>query len=196
MTTKESQQKTIEFIMGSKTNPVLNDLNILKIITFDTIKNGKQYPALMVFVGNSSKPSKHFYYHSVDERNKSIEESIKMSNDRQSYKVKRKEERKSFVHTLKVDDILVSSWGYDQTNVDFYQVIEVKNKRVVIREIGGSMSYKDGYSSMSGFISPTPNEFVGEPIEKLVSGGNTVKLSSFQYANVWSGSPMYVSWYA
>lgn len=35
-----------------------------------------------------------------------------------------------------VGDVLESSWGYDQTNVDFYQVIAVTAKSVRIREIG------------------------------------------------------------
>lgn len=35
----------------------------------------------------------------------------------------------------RVGDILVSSWGYDQTNVDYYQVIAVTKASVRIREI-------------------------------------------------------------
>lgn len=34
-----------------------------------------------------------------------------------------------------VGDILYTSWGYDQTNVDFYQVIRVSGKNAWIREI-------------------------------------------------------------
>jgi len=36
-------------------------------------------------------------------------------------------------------DILYSSWGYEQTNVDFYQVIEVKGKSLILHEIAGEM---------------------------------------------------------
>jgi hypothetical protein len=35
-----------------------------------------------------------------------------------------------------VGDIFVCSWGYDQTNIDYYKVMEVKNKSVVIAGIG------------------------------------------------------------
>ncbi len=193
---QDRQRKSIEFMMNSKTNPVLEDLGVLKIVTYDSVRKNKQYPALMVFLGNSSKPAKHFFYHSIEERDKSIKESIKMSYDRQLHKENVKENRKSFVHTLKVNDIMVCSWGYDQTNIDFYQVVGVKNKRVTLREIGGKMSHRDGCSPMSGYTIPTPNDFIGEPFEKLVTVNNGIKLSSYQWASVWSGEPKYVSWYA
>ncbi len=38
--------------------------------------------------------------------------------------------------TISVGDIFVSSWGYEQTNVTFYQVLSVHGKKTVtVREI-------------------------------------------------------------
>ncbi len=57
-----------------------------------------------------------------------------------SYKEQRKqakqEARKRFQNPYKVGDIVHHSWGYDQTNCDFYQVVEVKPASVVLRKIG------------------------------------------------------------
>ena len=38
--------------------------------------------------------------------------------------------------TPKVGDILYSSWGYDQTNIDFYKVVKVSEFSVWIQELG------------------------------------------------------------
>jgi hypothetical protein len=38
--------------------------------------------------------------------------------------------------TVSVGDVFVSSWGYEQTNVTFYQVLSVHGKKTVtVREI-------------------------------------------------------------
>lgn len=56
-----------------------------------------------------------------------------------------------------VGDILYSSWGYDQTNIDFYQVVKVTEKTITVKEI----SYKSEYdSSMSGYKVPVKNAFI------------------------------------
>jgi hypothetical protein len=36
----------------------------------------------------------------------------------------------------KLGDILYSSWGYDQTNIDFYKVVKVSEFSVWIQELG------------------------------------------------------------
>ena len=36
---------------------------------------------------------------------------------------------------MEIGTILVNRWGYEQTNVDFFQVIKVTEKTVVIRQI-------------------------------------------------------------
>ena len=38
-------------------------------------------------------------------------------------------------HPFKVGDVFVESWGYNQTNIDFYEVTKVTPKSVYIREI-------------------------------------------------------------
>lgn len=40
-----------------------------------------------------------------------------------------------FEHGYKVGDILYSSWGYEQTNLDFFQVVAVTEKSIRIKEV-------------------------------------------------------------
>lgn len=124
----------------------------------------------------------------------------------QSYHEERKAERKKAleVNPFQVGQVIYDSWGYEQTNIDFYQVIEVKNKSVVLREIKGRMVPSEGYSSMAGLIAPVENSFCGEPILKKVNAWVS-ETSTRYYLSSEHGSMsvydrgeegVYCSWYA
>ena len=66
---------------------------------------------------------------------------------------------------VKVGSIFVMSWGYDQTNVDFYQVVALKGKtQCVVRGICGRPKEmgRDEYV-------PVPDSFVGKEIVKKIN---------------------------
>lgn len=83
-------------------------------------------------------------------------------------------------HTLKVGDVLRSSWGYDQTNVDHYQVTRVSTACVWIREIG-AQSEDTGW--LTGNCAPMPGKFIGEETRHAVNASNAVKVRSFAWAS-------------
>ena len=41
----------------------------------------------------------------------------------------------AFRESLRVGDILYSSWGWEQTNIDFYQVIAIRGSAVDLRQL-------------------------------------------------------------
>jgi hypothetical protein len=86
---------------------------------------------------------------------------------------------------VKVGDVFVCSWGYEQTNVDFYQVTRTMNKAIEIREI---KKEKRETGNMSGVCTPIINAYVGEPMRKTPKhrgGANvTIKLNSYSYADL------------
>lgn len=41
------------------------------------------------------------------------------------------------VYGVKEGDVFVEEWGYDQTNIDFYQVVKTTKKMVEIKPIAG-----------------------------------------------------------
>lgn len=88
---------------------------------------------------------------------------------------------------VNINDIFVCSWGYDQTNIDYYKVLEVKNKSVVIAEVGQSREYT---GNMQGKCVPITNDVVGKPLTKRIqSYGDSVslKINSFSWAYKWDG---------
>lgn len=63
---------------------------------------------------------------------------------------------------IHVGDLFVHSWGYEQTNINFYQVIELRGKHTaIIREIEGE---KIGGAAWSGDVRPCRGHFCGEPL--------------------------------
>lgn len=115
----------------------------------------------------------------------------------------KKEARKNMVNPYKVGDLLYNSWGYDQTNIDFYQVVAVGAKSVKIRPIA-SAYVKEGYCSMSEFVAPVPDAFTGEAETKVLqmyvayATGEPVVYIPMKHGCMsrYEGTPKYQSHYA
>jgi hypothetical protein len=90
-------------------------------------------------------------------------------------------------HTLKVGAILVSSWGYDQTNIDFYEVVQlVGSKMVAVRKIEQEIVKSNGPSDE---VMPVPGSYKGPVLRKKVGSSNQIGISSYSSASPWGGKP-------
>ncbi len=96
-------------------------------------KGGK--PCAMVFFGKQAKPVAHYRYQTEDRRSASIAEMFERRQAHGNLMAERAAKAKAFVHDCKVGDIYHTSWGYDQTNVEFFEVIEVRGKFAILREL-------------------------------------------------------------
>lgn len=54
-----------------------------------------------------------------------------------------KEANKDLIASVKVGDVFSMSWGYDQTNVDFFQVIARTGNSVRIRQVAPTLIHED-----------------------------------------------------
>lgn len=134
------------------------------------------------YSGKRNKPDQHYRYQSAEKRLLSIAKWVDGLQASVDFKASRMAEKRAFVHSLKVGDILRSSWGYDQTNIDYYQVVEVRGKAVIIREIGQEV-VEDGAAAFSGHCVPVPGKFCGPEMRKMVGQGDHVKVSSCSWAS-------------
>ena len=151
-------------------------------------------PYSIGFAGKAAKPAFHYRHRNEVERTSHIAGFIAGRKATAEAKVKRQADRKA-PHTLKVGDVLVSSWGYDQTNIDFYQVTRVPGANTVeLREIAASSGGEDGF--MTATCTPVPDSFKGEPMIKRASADNYVRLTSYASASKWDGRAKRYSWYA
>ena len=112
----------------------------------------------------------------------------------------------------KVGDILYSSWGYDQTNIEFFKVVKVSEFSVWIQEIGKKVvevtgwahqnvvpvdspeyqvrnwdNEKDDWDNVNPFITKTHSI----QRKKIQAYGDAygVSLNSFSSAWLWDGKP-------
>jgi hypothetical protein len=149
---------------------------------------------LMGFSGKRQRPDFHYSYGSSDARReakaKSFFEGVRAS---EAFRVEQRDKRKAQGHSLKVGSILRCSWGYDQTNIDYFEVTKlIGAKMVEIREIAQA-SRETG--SLVGKCVPLPGSYTGKPMRKLAHG-DSVRIYSFAHAylvepELKSGVPVY-----
>lgn len=118
-----------------------------------------------------------------------------LASRRSKYAEERKAAKSTFLSKLEVGTILHGSWGYEQTNCEYFIVREIKGAKVKIQEIGHKDVGGEGYSSMSTFVMPDPDKSIGEVLDRVVAG-NGIKLHSSCTLHLWDGSKNYSSWYA
>jgi hypothetical protein len=118
-------------------------------------RNGK--PGAQVFFGKQSKPVEWGTYGNEAFREKRLKEMFASRQAHLASIKKYQDERNAYVNDYAVGDVLYTSWGYDQTNVEFFEVVAVKGKMVTVRQIGATYEQT---GSMSGSVIPCPGQFV------------------------------------
>ena len=104
-------------------------------------------------------------------------------------------------HKFETGDILESRWGYDQTNVQFYEVVGTTNCMVQIREIESKVVQYDA-SRMTGKVMPLAGHFKGEVMRKRVINlkhdekYHGVSITEYARAYRWEGNLVGFSEYA
>lgn len=93
-----------------------------------------------------------------------------------------------------VGDILSSIWGFEQTNVDFYEVVRATPKTIWIRPIRSCVV--ETHSWASGTRMPIPGEYIGNEVMRRRNNSTGIRITSFSYAFAWNGQPVnYSCWY-
>ena len=98
----------------------------------------------------------------------------------------------AFRESLRVGEILYSSWGWEQTNIDFYQVMAIRGCTVQLRQLD-QRTTEDGY--MCGTTIPLFDVFKGKAHTPRLTKNN-IRIDSYRTAWKWDGQPLRCSWYA
>jgi hypothetical protein len=92
-----------------------------------------------------------------------------------------------------VGDILYSSWGYDQTNIDFYQITKVTPRQVIIeqlqKKVTGGGRGQDKVMPVPGRLDPRGKKLRRKWSE--YNGGVSVSINSYSSAYSWDGKPQW-----
>jgi cell division protein YceG involved in septum cleavage len=177
----------------------------------ETIKTGeREVNGNILFYAWLKMPHmrKSRYYASVI----SEEDAIKQVREFEEEEIKRKAEQKTALSSkrqaraekdreaaknCRVGQIFVETWGYDQTNVDYFQVISVKGVTATLQAIE---SIETETQPMAGHSVPVKDHFKGKPFQKRVvdygEGRPSFSGVSHGWMSLWDGKPVGCSSYA
>lgn len=153
---------------GSTRDPRSTDK--AEVYTYE--KRDSTYFYARAYIGTSAHPVWHYSFRTEAARETHIANFFESRKASEEFKAAQKTARDSFRHTLQVGDIVHTSWGYDQTNVSFFEVTRVvSEKSVAVREIKAT-TVETGF--MCGQTTPMRGEFCGDEHVRRVRNGNIV----------------------
>jgi hypothetical protein len=156
----------------------------------------KGFPGLRVFYGKQSKPVVSYYYTARKDqtaeqvRTAAIVNAFKMRQQSLAYKAERRAARNEAAKAGKVEvgSYFYTSWGYDQTNIDWYRVEKLIGKTMALVVEVESMNASNGNEGWMQGKSVPGEKAVGEPFRVRLNGdGFTVKGRYPAYR--WDGRP-------
>jgi hypothetical protein len=155
------------------------------------------------YAGTSKKSAFHNSHRTEEVRDRQVKEFFAGLESSAKLKADYKAER-SKPHTVNVGDIIHHSWGWEQTQCDYYQVLSVTAHGATIQAIDSETVPGSDTGGMSDRRLPIKDQFVRrcgsgpveEPLKVRIDGRNYVTTLAHGSATVWDGSPKYCSWYA
>ncbi len=159
--------------------------------------SAKDRPAAMAFHGKAVKPDWHHTFASEAARERKIREHFEARRRWSEWKQERRDERKK-PHGFEVGHILYASWGYEQTNIDFYQVTKIIGRHMVeVHEVSQIAADTGNEPWMTGKVVPKLDAFTGAPMRRRVNGrSKSVRIDKVRTAFLWDGRPVNWTGYA
>ena len=121
--------------------------------------NANGEPCAIAYKERATKHTWRYIFMNNEQRQCRIDQFFDAIAQNEDRKIARRSERASFKHGYKTGDILYSSWGYDQTNIEFYQITAATEKTVTFREIG---QIRGSRNLDSWTTSPNKNNFISD----------------------------------
>lgn len=150
--------------------------------------------------GNQSKSTFNYWFKTEEARAQYIAQFFDQVASAQKIKADQKVARAALLakgHGLTVGDVVYTSWGYEQTNVDFYEVAEVtSNKSVLVHPINKVYT---ATGHMSGTSVPVAVRVPAGKAFRAFWNGYSLQVGegrSKHGASKWEGRPQHESSYA
>lgn len=175
------KELSINLVSSNKQNVTRSQFGELTILTYDG--------GCAIWVGKSMKPRWYYRFTSPVKRdefiNKRMEEVVIAAEN----KVERMQEYATRRDAVQAGDVFYASWGYEQTNIDFYVIIERKKDFVLIQELGQTRTYD---SNMSGECMPDLTRKTGEVMRRKLNSYCRITVDEVRSAGRWDGRE--ISW--
>jgi hypothetical protein len=158
---------------------VIEAAGIEAFVWDETDRYGTPRFQLVAWHGRAIKPLRiSGYYKSSAVRERNLFNAAANYADRIATKAAYRSEQaaKRAASTLAVGDVLRTCWGYDQTNVEYFEIIERKGQTVTVREIAQERN-ETGF--MQGTCVPMVGKYIGPAMRKRIGyNGESVKIHS------------------
>jgi hypothetical protein len=170
-------------IAGASYEVVFEDSALGVLVLLHRMTSGRV--CLLSFAGRRCKPDVHYSFKDAEKAKEYQDRWYAGVVASAQRKAKNKAETAAATSqpqtALVVGDVLVASWGYEQTNYDYYQVTRLVGARSVeIRELA---QQTDTTGFLQGDCVPVKNKFAGEPMVKRVNTQGSVKVRDW---GVWA----------
>ena len=81
---------------------------------------------VVLYAGRAQKAAAHWSFRDQSTREKNVIAFFESRRERMAYKAQKREAASN--DGVKLGQVYVASWGYEQTNVNFYEVVELVGK--------------------------------------------------------------------
>lgn len=136
------------------------------------------------YYGRATIPAFHHRFRSAEQRASWVASWLERQAQRMAASEQRKVDRRERLakpHGLQVGDVLSASWGYEQTNVDYYEIVGLAGARTVeVRKIGARIEHT---GDMQGQSVPHVGAYTGEPMRRRVDEYGGVRISDCIHAS-------------
>lgn len=138
------------------------------------------HPAAAVFFGRQTKPARRYQYRSEAKREADVTEAFQARRAWLQARQGSTDERNAYRNHYQVGTILRTCWGYEQTNVDFYEVIKVAGQFVEVRALRCETVET---AWCQGQAVPLPGDYAGPPLRRRAQERG-VRIDSCRFATV------------
>jgi hypothetical protein len=149
------------------------------------------------FVGRAIKPSLRYRYPTEQARLESIDRWITGLQQRDAERAKSRQRTAEAIaqaSPFAPGDVLYTSWGYEQTNVDFYRVVALHGRATVELIALRSNITGDGIHAMAGYATPGEPD-PGAAAFCLRRSAHGLRIAGRYSLRPWTGAPVRTSWY-
>ena len=152
-------------------------------------------PAVLAYEGRKLKATLNRWFPTAAKRDEALAAFV---TTRATLRANRRTSR-SVPHGLVIGDVVTRSWGYEQTNVDFYQVVRVPSPfSVAVRRIK-SREVSSNPQGMTARVMPNVNDFESSAKAIIVHACGAGEVGSYHgktgLLGKWNGLPLFTSSY-
>lgn len=149
-------------------------------VVYFTAPDARGHVTAKGYQGKAAKPAWHYRFSTPERLAAHVARWDEKLQAVEQAKVDRRAQRKAEGHRLQVGDVLRASWGYEQTNIDYFQVTRVSAASVWIRPIAQDSREDQGW--LRGSCVPVKGRFTGPETMRRASGDG-VRIKSFMWAS-------------